>query len=212
MVFKSFQRLAARLHARDPGYDGLRRALRAAIAIPAAAMISYLLADNAQTPLFTLVGSMALLVAADFPGALPTRALAYGSLAVNGTILIALGTWAAAYPWIAVPLCFAVGALVSFLGLLSEVIAGGQRAMLMTFLLPVCTPLGPVNERLLGWLLALLVCVPTALFLFPPRYSTELRHLAARVCTTAAVRPRRRRRRWRNFRPSSWAAPFDPWC
>ena len=188
MVFKSFQRIAARLHARDPGYDGLRRALRAAIAIPIAAMISYLLAGNTGTPLFTLIGSMALLVAADFPGALPARALAYGSLAVNGTILIALGTWAAAYPWIAVLLCFAVGALVSFLGLLSEIIAGGQRAMLMIFLLPVCTPLGPLNERLLGWLLALLVCVPAALFLFPPRSGTELRHLAARVCTALADR------------------------
>ena len=188
MVLKLFRRIADRLHARDPGHDGLRRALRAAIAIPIAAMISYLLADNAQTPVFTLVGSMALLVAADFPGSLATRALAYGSLAVNGAILIALGTWSADYPWIAVPLCFAVGALVSFLGLLSEIIAGAQRAMLMTFLLPVCAPAGPVDERLLGWLLALLVCVPAALFLFPPRYSTELRHLAARVCTALADR------------------------
>lgn len=188
MVLTSVRRIAARLHARDPGSDGLRRASRAAIAIPIAAMISYLLADNPQTPVFTLVGSMALLVAADFPGALPTRALAYGSLAVNGAILIALGTWSATNPWIAVPLCFAVGALVSFLGLLSEIIAGAQRAMLMTFLLPVCAPAGPVNERLLGWLLALLVCVPAALFLFPPRYGTELRHLAARVCTALADR------------------------
>ena len=70
---------------------------------------------------------MALLVAADFPGNLANRALAYGSLAVNGTILITLGTWAALNPWIAVPLCFMVGALVSFLGLLSEIIAAGQR-------------------------------------------------------------------------------------
>ena len=73
----------------------MRRALRAAIAIPIAAMTSYLLADNAQTPVFTLVGSIALMVAADFPGALPARALAYGGLGVNGAILIALGTWAA---------------------------------------------------------------------------------------------------------------------
>ena len=182
------EQIADRLHARDPGHDGLRRALRAAIAIPIAATISYLVADNAQTPVFTLVGSIALMVAADFPGALPARALAYCSLGVNGAILIALGTWAAPQPWIAVPLCFAVGALVSLLGLLSEIIAAGQRAMLMAFLLPVCAPAGPVDERLLGWLLALLVCVPAALFLFPPRYSIELRHLAARVCAALADR------------------------
>ena len=182
------ERVAGRLRARDPGSDGLRKALRAAIAIPSAAALSYLVAGNAQTPVFTLVGSIALMVAADFPGRLPARALAYGSLSVNGAILITLGTWAAPHPWVAVPLCFAVGALVSFLGLLSEIIAAGQRAMLMTFLLPVCAPVGPVNERLLGWLLALLVCVPAALFLFPPRYGTELRHLAARVCAALADR------------------------
>ena len=61
----------------------MRCALRAAIAIPVAAAISYLVAGNAQTPVFTLVGSMALLVAADFPGNLANRALAYGSLAVQ---------------------------------------------------------------------------------------------------------------------------------
>ena len=184
----AFRRLADRLHTRDPGRDGLRRALRAAIAIPLAAMIGYLIADNPQTPVFTLVGSMALLVAADFPGALSNRALAYASLAVTGAVFITLGTWAAPYPWIGVPLCFVVGAAVSFLGLLTEIIAGAQRAMLMTFLLPVCAPPGPVGERLLGWLLALVVCVPAALFLFPPRYSSELRHLAARVCTALADR------------------------
>ena len=99
---------------------------------------------------------------------------------------MSLGPWAAPHPWIAVPLCFVVGALVSVLGLLSEMIAAGQRAMLMVFLLPVCAPPGPLDERLLGWLLALAVCVPVALFVFPPSYTAELRHLAARVCTSLA--------------------------
>ena len=188
MTGSAFRRIAGRLHARDPGHDGLRRALRASIAIPLAATIGFLLAHNAQTPVFALVGSMALMVAADFPGTVATRALSYGSLAITGAVLMALGTWAAPHPWIAVPLCFVVGALVSVLGLLSEMIAAGQRAKLMVFLLAVCAPAGPLHERLQGWLLALAVCVPVALFVFPPTYTAELRHLAARVCTSLADR------------------------
>ncbi len=180
--------LVERLRARDPSRDGLRRAVRAGFAIPLAALISYLVAGPSLTPVFTLVGSIALLIAADFPGSVGNRAMGYAGLGLIGTVLIALGTWAAPHALLAVLLCFAVGALVSFLGLVSEVVAAGQRATLMTFLLPVCMPTGPLGERLLGWLLALAVCVPTALFLFPPRYSTELRHLAALVCAALADR------------------------
>lgn len=188
MAPNGLRRLADRLRTRDPSRDGLRRALRAGITIPLAALVSFLVAGPTQAPVFTLVGSIALLIAADFPGSPGNRALGYASLAVNGTILIILGTWAAPHHVIAVLLCFAVGALVSFLGLLSEVAAAGQRATLMTFLLPVCLPDGPLGERLLGWLLALAMCVPAALFLFPPRYTTELRHLAAVACSALADR------------------------
>ncbi len=180
--------ILAKLRERDPGRDGLRRALRAGITIPLAAAVSFLVAGPSQTPVFTLVGSIALLIVSDFPGTVAARATGYGALALNGAVLIALGTWAAPHPWLAVLLCFAVGALVSFLGLLSELVAAGQRATLMMFLLPVSTPVGPLADRLLGWLLAVAICVPAALFLFPPRYNTELRHLAALVCTALAGR------------------------
>ena len=180
--------LIERLRARDPSRDGLRRALRAGFAIPLAALVSYLIAGPSMTPVFTLVGSIALLIVANFPGSVGNRAMGYAVLGVSGMALIALGTWAAPHPVVAVLLCFAVGVLVSFLGLLSELVAAGQRATLMTFLLPVCIPAGPLADRLLGWLLALAICVPVALFLFPPRYSTELRHLAALVCSALADR------------------------
>ena len=181
-------KLLEALGRRDPGYDGLRRASRAAIAIPLAALVSFLVAGNSQAPVFTLVGSIALLIVTDFPGTVGSRALGYLGLGINGVVLIAVGTWVAPHPLLAVPLCFAVGAVVSFLGLLSEIVASGQRATLMVFLLPLCTPPGPVHDRLLGWLLALLICIPAALFIFPPRYSTALRDLAAVVCVALADR------------------------
>jgi hypothetical protein len=177
-----------RLRARDPGFDGARRAARAAIAIPVAVLIGYLVAIGPLTPIFTLLGSIALLIIADFPGSTATRALAYAGLGLNGAVLIVLGTWVAPYPVAAVALCLVVGAVLNFLGLLSEITAAGQRALVMTFLLPLCVPAGPLPERLLGWGVALVVCVPAALLLFPPRYTIELRVLAARVCRALADR------------------------
>ena len=181
--------LAAQLATRDPERDGARTALRAAIFLPVAAVVSFAVAGDAQTPIFTLIGAIAILIAADFPGSLGTRALGYCGLAFNGAVLITVGTLAAPNPWLAVPLCFVVGVVVSFLGLLSEVIAAGQRPALMVFALAVCIrPVGPLGDRLFGWVIALLICVPASLFVLPPRYTGQLRRQATRVCAALADR------------------------
>jgi uncharacterized membrane protein YccC len=177
-----------RLRARDPEYDALRRALRAAIVVPIAAAVSFAIGGGSQTPLFTIFGSVALLILVDFPGNRPARALAYCGLGFNGAVLVTLGTLVAPHPWLSVALMFVLGVAVTFAGVLSEIVAAGQRATLLMFVLPACTPVGPVPERLLGWLIALAICVPAALFLFPPRHHDELRAHAARVCNRLADR------------------------
>ena len=180
------RRAVDRIRERDPELDGLRRAVRAAVVVPLAAAVSFAVAGNSQTPMFTIFGSFALMVLADFPGNAQTRAVAYAGLGINGAVLITLGTLVAPHPWLSVALMFLLGVTVMFSGVLSETIAAGQRPTLLTFVLPACTPPGPIDERLLGWAIALAVCVPAALFFLPPRHHGELRrHAAAAVAALA---------------------------
>lgn len=183
-----FRHVLERMRARDPEFDALRRALRAGIVLPIAAAVSFAIGGSSQTPLFTIFGSVALLVLVDFPGNRSARALAYGGLAFNGAVLITVGTLVAPNPWLSVAVMFVLGVVVIFSGVLSEIVAAGQRATLLMFVLPACIPVGPLPERLLGWSIALALCVPAALFLFPPRHHDELRAHAARVCNRLADR------------------------
>jgi hypothetical protein len=170
----------------DPDLDGLRSAARAAIVVPLAAAVSFLVSGGSQATLFTIVGALWLMVLVDFPGDRRGRALAYCGVGFNGVVLIAVGSLVAPIPWLAVTLIFVLGVAVTLAGVLSETIAAGQRVTLLAYVLPVCTPIGPIGERLLGWAIALVVCIPAALFLLPPRHQSGLRSHAAQVCGALA--------------------------
>ena len=182
------RRVTDRAHRRDQERDALRRALRAAIVVPIAAGVSFVAVGGTQAPLFTMIGSIWLLVLVDFPGTRQVRALAYCGLGLNGAVLISVGTLVQRTAWLAVIIMFVLGVAVTLAGVLSETLAAGQRATLLTYVLPVCTPPGPVGDRLLGWAIAWAVCVPAALFLLPPRHHGDLRRHAAQVCAALADR------------------------
>ncbi|MDX1889362.1 FUSC family protein [Mycolicibacterium sp. 050158] len=182
------RRARQRIADRDPEHDAARRALRAAIVLPLAAAAGFAVGSGSQTILFAIFGSVALLITVDFPGNRPARALAYAGLGVNGYVLIILGTLVAPIPWLAVLTMFVLAVVVTLSGVLSEIVAAGQRSTLLTFVLPTCTPAGPIPERLLGWTIALSLAVPAALFLLPPRHHDELRRHAALVCQALADR------------------------
>ena len=177
-----------RLRSHDPEHDALRRAARAAITVPVAASVSLVVAGGTQAPLYTLLGAFWLMVVTDFPGNRQNRAAGYLGLGFNGFVLLTLGTVVSSIPWLAVTLTFVLGVAVTLAGVLSETVSAGQRATLLLYLWPVCTPVGSIGERLLGWLIALVICVPAALFLLPPQHHGELRRHAAQVCGALADR------------------------
>jgi hypothetical protein len=176
------------LRSKDPERDALRRAIRAAIMVPLTAGSAFVFVGGHAAPLYALLGAFWLLVVTEFPGNRQQRAVAYLGLTGNGIVLITLGTLVAPITWLAVTLMFFLGLAVTLAALLSATMSAGQRATLLFYVWPVCTPVGPIGERLLGWLMAVAICVPAALFFLPPRHYNELRRRAAQVCAALAER------------------------
>jgi Fusaric acid resistance protein-like len=176
------------LRIKDPEREALRRAMRAAIVIPLAAGFTVVVVGGTVAPLFTLLGAFWLLVTTEFPGNRQQRGVAYLGLAFNMSLLITIGTLLAPIAWLAVTLMFFLGVAVTLAGVASATMSAGQRAILLSYVWPVCTPVGPISERLLGWLIAVVICVPAALFFLPPRHYDELRRQVGRVCAALADR------------------------
>jgi uncharacterized membrane protein YccC len=176
------------LRIKDPERDALRRAMRAAIVIPLAAGFTVVVVGGTVAPLFTLLGAFWLLVTTEFPGNRQQRGVAYLGMALNMSLLITIGTLLAPISWLAVTFMFFLGVAVTLAGVASATMSAGQRAILLSYVWPVCTPVGPISERLLGWLIAVMICVPAALFFLPPRHYDELRRHVGRVCAALADR------------------------
>jgi hypothetical protein len=176
------------LRIKDPEHDALRRAIRAAIVIPLAAGFTVVVVGGTVAPLFTLLGALWLLVTTEFPGNRQQRGVAYLGMALNMSLLITIGTLLAPIAWLAVTFMFFLGVAATLAGVASATMSAGQRAILLSYVWPVCTPVGPISERLLGWLIAVVICVPAALFLLPPRHYDELRRHVGRVCAALADR------------------------
>jgi hypothetical protein len=176
------------LRIKDPEHDALRRAIRAAIVIPLAAGFTVVVVGVTVAPLFTLLGALWLLVTTEFPGNRQQRGVAYLGMALNMSLLITIGTLLAPVAWLAVTFMFFLGVAATLAGVASATMSAGQRAILLSYVWPVCTPVGPISERLLGWLIAVVICVPAALFFLPPRHYDELRRHVGRVCAALADR------------------------
>ena len=154
--------------------------------------VNFVIADrliqNADTTLFAVFGSFAILVLADFSGPWKRRLVAYLSLAAAGFVLITLGTLCSQTPWLAVAAMAVVGFAILLSGVISGYFAAAGFAALLLFVIPVAFPGSPsvIPDRLEGWALACSVSISAAMLLWPTRPREVLRSKAGRACEALA--------------------------
>jgi len=181
-------RLHDRLLARDPGLRATKRSVRAAVLVPAVFAVAEFGTSNHQTPLFAVFGSVSLLLFCDFGGPLRVRARSYLVLFAVSVVLIAVGTLCSTNAVAAVAGMAVAGFLILFTGVVSPQAVAASTAALLNFVLPVSerAPASAVPDRLLGWLLAGVVCIPAALFVWAGRWHDPLRRALATAARALA--------------------------
>ncbi len=157
------------LRRHDPAYSALRRAVRAALVMPA----MFALADKAiGSPVmgtFAAFGSFAMLLLVDFAGPLGVRLLNQTALGLACAVLICLGTLASHTTWVAAVSMSVAAFVVLFAGVVSSVLVTATTALLLAFILPVSlpAPAASIPDRVAGWGLAAGASVLAIALLWP---------------------------------------------
>ncbi|MFE0512970.1 FUSC family protein [Streptomyces sp. NPDC058964] len=184
-----FGRVPAWLRAHDPELAATRRAMRAAVVMPALFALCDVVLRSPVMATYAAFGSFSMLLLVDFTGPMVQRLRAHMGLAVAWALLISLGTLVAHETWLAVTTTVVIGFAVLFSGVVSSVLAGASTALLLGFVLPVTTPapLSQLPERLAGAGLAAASAMLAISLLWPRPDTDPLSAPAARCCRTAAA-------------------------
>jgi uncharacterized membrane protein YccC len=185
-------RIVSWLSGHDPGLMAVRRAGRAAIAVPLLFLLGSRVVGDPEVALFSAFGSFALLLFVDFGGPVRERVQAQLALAVAGAVLVTLGTLLSSPVWLSATGMVVVALVVLFAGSVSTVIASAGTSLLLTFILPVMLPGTPasVGPRLLGWGIAAAFSLAAITLLWPAPAREPLRERAVDACRALAARLR----------------------
>lgn len=159
------------------------RGLRCALVGPVVFAFSIDVIGNDAFALCAVFGSCAALLFADFGGAPGARTQAYLLLGVAGSLLLGLGTWVSDAPVAAVVLTFLVVGVVRFLANLGPRWAAAMSPTILAFVLGalVPAPTSVIPDRMLGWMMGLVVAAIAAALVLPNRTSLRIDSEAARA-------------------------------
>ncbi len=158
------------------------------MALPLGLAIALFVIDDAPGVLFTVFGTVGLLINADFAGSVPQRLASYLLTGAIGTIALVVG-WAAS---LTVPSAVLVTVLVAFalafVSLLRGSIAVGTPAVLLIFVVAVSLdgPAADIPAYVVGWWLAVVVSTTTALIILPRDQRADHRSALAAAFSAAA--------------------------
>jgi uncharacterized membrane protein YccC len=172
----------------DPGRVALKKAVRAAVVMPAVFAFADKVVQQPESTTFAAFGSIAVLVLADFRGPPRGRLIAYLALFVVGGVLITVGTLCSRDMWLGAGVMGVVALAILFSSVINPYFAMAGWAPLLTFILPVTLAAEPsaIPMRLEGWALACGVGIPALMLWWPPRPRSVLREAVARACRTLA--------------------------
>lgn len=188
------------LRGRDPEWITTRRAIRAAIAVPVGLALTLFVVSDSTGAVFTLFGLTGLLVNADFAGSALHRARAYLLTGVGGSLALLIG-WAASLTLVsAVLVTMAAGFVATFAGVFRGGVANGFGAILLVYVVMVSIDgsWSSMAAYQVGWWVAVVVAVVTALLILPRTTTPSIRPALADAFACAA-----------RTAQAAWASPPD---
>jgi uncharacterized membrane protein YccC len=172
----------------DPGRIGLRRGIRAAVAMPVVLAITLFVLDDQKGAVYAGFGTAGLLITADYAGSWQRRLTSYLLTGVVGTVVLVVGLAASRSTATAVAVTAVVAFLLAFVSLLRGLLAVGSPAVLLVFI--VAVTLGGDQEQIApdvtAWWVAVIVSTIAALFVFPHDVRTDIRDALADSFAAAA--------------------------